>query len=137
MESSTESVPPASARNYAKMCDARDNQHRRRNSWLRDAYLCFSTSCQVMAVPHGCLEDDQILIRQTITVYYSFCLPSLLSPSAGRLATISRLKGKWDILCEQISCRMVDVIVGEAGHGKVTVVVVRLFPDIDAFLLAD
>lgn len=32
---------------------------------------------------------------------------------------------------------MVDVIVGKAGHGKVTVVVVRLFPDIDALLLAD
>jgi len=41
------------------------------------------------------------------------------------------------VLCKQILCGVIDVIIGKRGHGVVAVVVVWRESDIDSLLLSD
>ena len=53
------------------------------------------------------------------------------------MVVIGRLLRNTNILCKQMLCRMVDVVIGKARHCVVTVIVVGLESDVDAFLLTD
>jgi len=43
----------------------------------------------------------------------------------------------FNVLCKQVFCSMIDVVIGERSHCVVAVIVVWLESDIDAFLLSD
>lgn len=64
--------------------------------------------------------------------------PFLTAPKKSPENTLEhpQRRGEGNSLSEQILGCVLDVVVGERGHGVITVVVVRLVADIDALLVA-